>query len=223
MNQATSPAVDNPKLLFTVELPREAFRTSIFERERVANAGSTTHEDKPTGWTVWSIAGTWVGLSAPNAPTALAVIALTEEQHSLLVRALSEGMPAKDLPDYLWHMARVCGFDSKPLALLGSETADKVRALGATPGPTQATLPVGAAVRYHSGYLCRFPAAEQKRMVDRVGVVCGYRMGAHEPIVEFPAAGRRKALRLFEVHAVRLQALAAETPAIPAAPAAHPF
>lgn len=206
MSQSTAP--EDHKLLFTVELPREAFRASIHERERVANAGSTTHEDKPTGWTVWSIAGTWVGLSVPNAPTALAVIALTEAQHSLLVRALSEEMPPKELPDYLWHMGRVCGFDSKPLALIPAQSAPPVQELGATPGPLKAVFPEGTSVQFRSDYLSRLTVPDRARLSGRIGVVCGYRMGAKEPIVELPAAGRKKALKLFEVPASRLQALA---------------
>jgi len=204
-----SPAqTESPKLLFTVELPRPAFRKSLHERERLANGGSTTHEDKHTGWTVWSIANTWVGLSEPGTDAALAVIALTDEQHSLLVRALAEGMPPAELPDYLWDMARVCGFDSKPLSLLGEPAATSVRALGTVEGPTKAKLPAGTSVRWASDYLARLAPLEQKRMAGRVGVVSGYRAGAREPIVDFPAAGRRKAVRLFEVFAPRLQALA---------------
>ena len=66
-------------------------------------------------------------------------------------------------------------------------------------------LAVGTKVRFKAEYLARLQEKESKRLVGRTGTVIGYRMGATEPIVEFPASGRFKELRLFEVDPARLE------------------
>lgn len=57
---------------------------------------------------------------------------------------------------------------------------------------------VGTSVRFKADYLAQRPDAE-KRFLGRAGVVTGYRLGAADPIVEFPRDGRRKEVKLFEV------------------------
>lgn len=57
---------------------------------------------------------------------------------------------------------------------------------------------IGVAVRFKDQYLISRPDVE-KRFAGRVGKVSGYRMGAVEPIVEFPRDGRRTAQKIFEV------------------------
>jgi hypothetical protein len=62
-------------------------------------------------------------------------------------------------------------------------------------GTEQRVFPIGASVRFKESYLAKRPD-EQKRFVDRVGLVASYRMGASDPTVDFPKCGRRKAQRL---------------------------
>lgn len=57
---------------------------------------------------------------------------------------------------------------------------------------------VGTPVCFKPAYLVARPDLA-KRVEGRVGMVTGYRLGAAEPIVHFPRAGRRKELKLFEV------------------------
>ena len=62
----------------------------------------------------------------------------------------------------------------------------------------------GQKVTFTPEYLA-LQAEIEKRFKGRVGTVVGYRMGAHEPIVEFPKDGRRKEVKLFEVQNNRLR------------------
>ncbi len=57
---------------------------------------------------------------------------------------------------------------------------------------------VGQKVRFKEAWLMQRPDME-KRFSGRTGKVIGYRLGASEPIVEFPKDGPRKEQRLFEV------------------------
>ena len=200
-----------PKQLFAVPLPMAIFGKVLHERERLANAGSLFNLDAPTGLKVWDIAGEWVGLSTAASSVesiqSWALVALTSDQHSLVLRARMEGVAADALADYLWNMAKVPRFDSYPLTQATPAGLDAMLALENLIQGPRPYLPVGTHVRMNPRVLAREPQAFQKRMADRVGVVTGYRMGAKEPIVSFPAVGRRKALKLFEVSCKRLQAV----------------
>ena len=68
----------------------------------------------------------------------------------------------------------------------------------------QRVFQVGQKVRFKEERLMRRPDKE-KRFSGRTGNVIGYRLGASEPIVEFPKDGRRKEQRLFEVPIDALQ------------------
>lgn len=72
---------------------------------------------------------------------------------------------------------------------------------------------VGDRVRYTVDHLARNPDMF-KRFDGRIGVVSSFRLGACDPVVEFPAAGRRKAIKLLEVTSRNLE-LAPETNATP--------
>lgn len=63
---------------------------------------------------------------------------------------------------------------------------------------------VGQKVCFTEEFLMTHPETK-KRFEGRTGNVIGYRMGATEPIVEFPRDGRRKEQRLFEVSISKLQ------------------
>ena len=65
-------------------------------------------------------------------------------------------------------------------------------------------LVVGQKVRFNERYLMSHPD-RQKRFAGRIGNVIGYRMGAADPIVEFPRDGRRKEVRLFEPSTATLE------------------
>ena len=71
----------------------------------------------------------------------------------------------------------------------------------------QRVFQVGQKVRFKEEWLMRRPDTE-KRFAGRTGNVIGYRLGASEPIVEFPKDGRRKEQRLFEVPIDALQVVA---------------
>lgn len=71
----------------------------------------------------------------------------------------------------------------------------------------QRVLNVGQKVRFKDEWLASRPDME-KRFSGRIGNVVGYRLGASEPIVEFPRDGRRKEQRLFEVQLAALQSVA---------------
>lgn len=71
----------------------------------------------------------------------------------------------------------------------------------------QRVFEVGQRVRFKEEWLMRRPDME-KRFSGRIGSVIGYRLGASEPIVEFPKDGRRKEQRLFEVRIDALQSVA---------------
>jgi len=64
---------------------------------------------------------------------------------------------------------------------------------------------VGASVQLTEQALARRPPLEAKRYAGRTGVVSGYRMGACDPIVDFPQQGRRKALKVFELRTTDLE------------------
>lgn len=64
---------------------------------------------------------------------------------------------------------------------------------------------VGASVRLSEQALASRSPVEAKRYAGRMGVVSGYRMGACDPIVEFPQQGRRKALKVFELRTTDLE------------------
>ena len=64
---------------------------------------------------------------------------------------------------------------------------------------------VGARVQLSQQALARRSPVEVKRYTGREGVVSGYRMGACDPIVEFPQQGRRKALKVFELRTTDLE------------------
>lgn len=66
---------------------------------------------------------------------------------------------------------------------------------------------IGDAVRFKEKYLIARPDQET-RFAGRVGKVTGYRMGATDPIVEFPKNGRRVAQKLFEVPTESLEIFA---------------
>lgn len=60
-------------------------------------------------------------------------------------------------------------------------------------------LSKGTAVRFTDKAICQMVPSQAKRFVNRTGLVKGYRLGACDPIVEFPKDGRRPAVTLFEV------------------------
>lgn len=66
-------------------------------------------------------------------------------------------------------------------------------------------MAVGTKVRFLDSYLDRLTEKESARLRGRVGEVTGYRLGATEPTVLLPRAGRRPELKLFEVSLKRLQ------------------
>jgi len=65
-------------------------------------------------------------------------------------------------------------------------------------------------------WLAALPASEARRLRGRVGEVTGYRLGARDPIVVFPATSRLKELKLFEVPGSRLEAVGSQGLAGPA-------
>ena len=201
-----------PKQLFAVPLPMDTFGKVLHERESLANAGSTFNLDAPTGLKVWDIAGEWVGRSTAadslESVQSWALVALSSDQHLLVLRARMEGVAGEALADYLWHMARIPRFDSYPLTQATPAGLDAMLALENLIQGPRPYLPVGTHVRMNPRTLAKEPQAYQKRLADRIGVVTGYRMGAREPIVSFPAMGRRKELRLFEVSRKQLQVVA---------------
>lgn len=198
MPEPTSPS----RQLFAVELAPSAFSAVLRERERLVNAGALSQIDAVTGWTVWTIAGEWVGLTDSAGSVRYALVTLTDEQ-----AALVRGEPVENWCEHLWHMARVTRFDSYPLAL-STSTAPLLLPLGSLIGPKGGSLPVGTRVALRPTYLERgLPQAEQRRLAGRVGTVSGYRLGARHPTVTFPAAGRRKEYRMFEVPHMLLLAL----------------
>lgn len=74
----------------------------------------------------------------------------------------------------------------------------------------QTAVPKGTRVCFTAAALQRMGETQRKRLEGRVGCVAGYRMGARDPIVDFPRAGRRKELRLFEVDSRQLEIVSAE-------------
>ncbi len=72
--------------------------------------------------------------------------------------------------------------------------------------PGQRVFVVGQKVRFTERHLMAHPE-KAKRFAGRTGNVIGYRMGAVEPIVEFPRDGCRKEARLFEQPIETLQAV----------------
>lgn len=72
--------------------------------------------------------------------------------------------------------------------------------------PNQRAFVVGQKVCFTEQHLMAHPE-KKKRFAGRTGNVIGYRMGAVEPIVEFPRDGRRKEVRLFEQPAETLQSV----------------
>lgn len=66
-------------------------------------------------------------------------------------------------------------------------------------------IAINTKVKFTDEWLARSQPEEAKRFRDRVGIVTGYRMGASEPIVFFPKAGRFKEQRLFEVAVRKLE------------------
>jgi len=58
----------------------------------------------------------------------------------------------------------------------------------------------GQCVRYTQQALELMQDAERRRMMNRVGVVSGYRLGATRPIVLFPSKGRFPEIRRFDVN-----------------------
>ena len=64
---------------------------------------------------------------------------------------------------------------------------------------------IGTEVRFKPQYLLRRPD-DEKRFAGRVGKVSGYRLGAADPIVDFPRDGRRKERRVFEAPSEALAA-----------------
>ena len=73
--------------------------------------------------------------------------------------------------------------------------------------PAAPAVAMESRVRFTAAALERMGEVQRRRLTDRVGVVIGYRMGAQDPIVEFPRAGRRKELRLFEVDTRQLEVI----------------
>lgn len=65
-------------------------------------------------------------------------------------------------------------------------------------------LKVGTEIRFTEHYIKGLPVADGKRVRGRVGYVKGYRLGATDPIVTFPATGRMKELLYFEVEECNL-------------------
>lgn len=67
--------------------------------------------------------------------------------------------------------------------------------------PTQ--LAVGTEVRFSSEWLLKLSEAEARQFSGRQGRISGYRLQTGSwtpyPIVDFEKAGRRKAVRIFEV------------------------
>lgn len=81
------------------------------------------------------------------------------------------------------------------------------------PAPLKAPLvaiPVGARVRFTEAALALMSGQRQLagRFSGRIGEVTGYRMGASDPTVSFPADGRKKAQKLFEVSVKELERVA---------------
>lgn len=200
------------RILFTIPLRATAFQRVLRERESLANAGSTSQEDKVTGWQVWSVGQDWIGLSHPKASEKFALLSLSEAQYQLIQTALATAVPQAELGDFLWEKLRVPRFDSYPLSHANASDLSKLLPLGSVLVSKVPALPVGTKVQLLPSFLSRCSEAEQKRMRGRIGEVTGYRMGAEAPIVDFPASGRRKALRWFEVNPASLQALAPSQP-----------
>ena len=69
---------------------------------------------------------------------------------------------------------------------------------------------VGQRVAFTEKWLVSLQPAEAQRLRGRVGTVTGYRLGASDPIVVFPATPRLKELRFFEVPPSRLEMVGAQ-------------
>lgn len=69
------------------------------------------------------------------------------------------------------------------------------------------TLSLNTRVRLLPNYIACLPKSQQAALCGREGVVTGYRLGATDPIVCFPATGRRKEIKLFEVSPRHMQVI----------------